>query len=79
MPPREAADAHQLADGLFAGHTQVGEVVRLAAGHHEIERVDAAGGRPFGAPQVRDQRRADHTRPAGDAGRHLGRVATSLI
>ena len=64
----------ELPERLLARHSQVRQVVCLAARHHEIELVDLRGNRALGPFHVRDQRGVDDARLAPDPLHHIGTV-----
>ena len=57
---RQRDDLRERSKRLLAGHAQVGEVVRLADRHHQIELVRAGIDRPLCAAHIRHQCGVDH-------------------
>ena len=71
--PRD--DTAQLSEGLLAGHTQIGQVVRLAHRHHQIELIDHGFQRSLGAANIGHQRRIDDIRVAANLLHHRFGIA----
>ncbi|MOA14145.1 hypothetical protein D3C78_1342310 [compost metagenome] len=57
--------------GLLAGHPQIGQIVRLADRHHQVQFVDIGLQRALGPTYIRHQSGDRYTGAANDAANYI--------